>query len=79
MKREKALLHVIEAIERALYIYDYNNVDVVRDDETNMLDVIYHSRHNSFPIEQGIASFDDFDDIIELEFALDNYEVGYVW
>ena len=55
------------------------NVDVMRNEETNALDVIYHSRHNSFSIESNVAYFNDFNNIHELKFALDDLDVRYVW
>ena len=78
-RTEMALIHVIEAVERALCKYSSANVDVMRNEETNALDVIYHSRHNSFSIESNVAYFNDFNNIHELEFALDDLDVGYVW
>lgn len=76
--KEEAMEAVIAATHRALCKYVAENVDVIRDDETNKLDVFYHSRHNSFCIESGVADYDDVD-INELEIKLDDMGVGYVW
>ena len=75
-RKEMALIHVIEAVYRALDKYSSDNVDVIRNEETNMLDVFYHSRHNSFSIESNVASFDDVN-IRELKEELDCLDVGY--
>ena len=69
---------VIAAAKDALCQYSAENVDVVRDEETNMLDVIYHSRHNSFAIQSGVACCDEVD-FTELENELDDLGVGYCW
>ena len=69
---------VILAVEDALCEYSENNVDVMRNEETNMLDVIYHSSSNSFAIECGVACFDEVD-IDALEYALDDLGVGHCW
>ena len=47
---------VIDAVDRALCFYDSEHVDVVRNEETGMIDVIYHSHNNSFAIESDIVS-----------------------
>ena len=78
-RKEMALIHVIEAVERALCKYSSANVDVMRNEETNALDIVYHSRHNSFSIENNVAYFSDFSNIRTLENALDDLDVGYVW
>lgn len=47
---------VIDAVDRTLCFYDSEDIDVVVNEETGMVDIIYHSRNNSFPIESGIVS-----------------------
>lgn len=78
MRKEKKLIHVIESVDRALYKYDSSNVDVVHNEITDMLDIIYHSRNNSFPIEMNVACYTDVD-IAALEGALNERSVGYCW
>jgi len=73
-----AIQLVIEAVKRALNKYDSGNIDVILNDESNMLDIVYHSRHNSFDIESDIANVNDID-LRQLESALEEYDVGYVW
>ena len=75
---ELALKKVIEAVEIALEKYSSANVDVIRNEENNMLDVVYHSRHNSFCIKPNVAEFDSVQ-TKELEILLDELGVGYVW
>ena len=77
-KREMSLIHVVDAVDRALGKYSSDNVDVIRNEETGMLDVSYHSKNNSFPIECGVANFNDVN-IRELEIELDVRDVGHVW
>lgn len=67
---------IIDAVDRALVNYSSANVDVIRDEERNTLDVFYHSRHNSFPIETTLVDYDDID-IKALEIELDERGVGY--
>ena len=78
MKNKEILNNVIEAVYRALDKYSASNVDVIRNEETNMLETVYHSRHNSFDIEDNIANYDDVD-IEKLEIWLDECGVGYDW
>ena len=69
---------VVEAVKRALEKYDASNVDVVLDEESNTLNVIYHSKHNSFDIESYVADAKNID-FDELEILLEEFDVGYVW
>ena len=73
-----AIKLVIEAVKKALDKYDSGNVDVVLNEESNMLDVVYHSKHNSFDIVSDVVSANDID-LRQLELALEEYDVGYVW
>lgn len=69
---------VIDAVEDALCEYDAGNIDVVMDEDTNSLSVMYHSRRNSFSVYDSVAHIDDVN-IDELEKALDDLDVGHVW
>lgn len=73
-----AIKLVVEAVKRALDKYDSGNIDVILNEESNMLDIVYHSRHNSFDIESDVTSANDID-LRQLELALEEYNVGYVW
>ena len=76
--KEMALIHVVEAVDRALVKYSSDNVDVVKNEETGKVDIIYHSRNNSFPIEVGVADADDIDMAV-LSRDLNDRNVGYCW
>lgn len=69
---------VVLAVKNALCEYDSSNVDVVLNEETEMLDIVYHSRHNSFGIAYDIAHCDEVD-FNRLEIELNELDVGYVW
>lgn len=65
------------AVEDALAKYDTENVDIVQN-EDGFIDIIYHSRHNSFCIEGNVCTVDglseaDIDNIAEW------YDIGYCW
>jgi len=71
---------ILSAVKKALEKYPPDNVDVVLDEETNSLDVVYHSRHNSFPIASNLYDVDENAFTKEeLERELDKLNVGYVW
>lgn len=73
-----ALSCVVKAVDRALTKYSADNVDVVVNEETGLVDIMYHSRNNSFPIETGIVGM-GFIDKESLVKELDNRNVGYCW
>lgn len=77
-KKEMALIHFVEAVDRALLKYNSENVDVVKNIETGKVDIIYHCRNNSFPIEVGVADADHIDMAV-LSRDLDDRNVGYCW
>lgn len=76
-KAEKIEL-VKKAVEQALCSYSADNVDINREEVDDMVDIIYHSRHNSFPIISNVCSADDLteDDISKIA---DEYDIGYCW
>ena len=78
MRKEMSTIHVIEAVDRALAKYDADNIDVVFNEETERIDIMYCSNNNSFPIEPGVAKRDDVDFKV-LEERLDARNVGHVW
>ena len=47
-------------------------------DITDMIDIVYHSRNNSFAVKEGVAYYCDVD-IDMLEDRLDELGVGYGW
>lgn len=79
--REMALIWVIEAVDRALDEYDSDNIDVVKNEETGMLDVIYHSNNNSFAIEVNVSNpkyLNEYDKKMLVK-ELNKRHVGYCW
>lgn len=79
-RKEEAMNTILTAVKKALEKYPPDNVDVVLDEETNSLDVVYHSRHNSFPIVSNLYDVDENAFTKEeLERELDKLNVGYVW
>ncbi len=69
---------VVEAVDRALCFYDANNVDVVKNEETGMLDVMYHNNNNSFGIDVDIVNARKVNKA-KLIKELDQRGVGYCW
>ena len=72
---------IIKAVDRALDRHSSDNVDVVRNEETGMVDVIYHSDNNSFTIYEDLVDFDDLSerDKETLVRQLDKRYVGHCW
>ena len=71
-------IQVIAAVDKALAKYDAEHIDVVINEETEQIDIMYCSNNNSFPIEPGVAKRDDVDFKV-LEERLDARNVGHVW
>lgn len=67
---------VITAVDKALWDYASDNVDVVRDEETDMLHVMYHSDNNSFAIFDDVAHA-DFVNMSRLNIELSKRNIGY--
>ena len=81
IRKGMPLIHVIEAVDRALDRYSSDNVDVIINELTGMYDVIYHSDNNSFAIESSVTDPDFLtdDEIRILIKELDRRGVGYNW
>ena len=79
--KEMALTWIIEAVDRALNDYYSNNVDVIRNEETGMIDVIYHSDNNSFVIQANVSNPEHLskNDKKTLIKELNKRHVGYCW
>ena len=67
---------VIEAARKALSFYSAENVDVVLNEVSGMLDMIFHSDAQSFPIQHSVATLDSVNRNALIE-ALDAMGVGY--
>lgn len=73
-----ALKKVVDAASAALNKYDSDNVDVIQDEETGELVVMFHSFKTSHPITNTGVYADDVD-LRQLEKELDKLDVGYVF
>lgn len=73
--QEESTYAVLAEVTKALMSYSAENVDVVLNEETGMLDVIWHSEGNSFPIRSGVAALDAVDKLV-LTSALNKMNVG---
>lgn len=69
---------VVDKVEEVLKEYDSENIDVVINEETNCLYVMYHSDNNSFPVSEDIVH-EDHVLFGGLEEELDELGVGHVW
>ncbi|MEE1255958.1 MAG: hypothetical protein UHN47_05545 [Lachnospiraceae bacterium] len=71
-------IQVIAVVDKALAKYDADHIDVVINEETEQIDIMYCSNNNSYPIESGVAQKDNVDfDLLEKK--LDARNVGHVW
>lgn len=78
-KNPKPLLkHIKKEIKQALETYSEENVDVVVDELTGKLQIIYHSNNNSFPINDALCDKNDVD-LSEVTKLCDKYKVGHCW
>lgn len=69
---------VITKVKEALNKYDSENIDVIINEETNCLYIMYHSYNNSFPVSEDIVH-ENHVLFGELEEKLDTLGVGHVW
>lgn len=76
MEKNEKIQKIKEAIELALSKYNTSEVDIVKDIE--YIDIMYHSRHNSFPIVSNVCLCGDLTEKDISEIA-DTYDIGYVW
>lgn len=67
-----------KAVENALLKYDTENVDIVKAEETDTVDIMYHSRHNSFPIISNVCNANGLSET-DIEKISRDYDVGYCW
>lgn len=79
MTKENKIRNIKKEIEKTLEKYDSENVDFYRNKENpEMGYLMFHSRHNSFPITNA-----DFDisglTREDIEKVCDGYDIGYMW
>ena len=75
---ERLANRIVSMVEEELNEYSSDNVDVVLNEETGKLDIMYHSDNNSFLIRATDIDADKVDLEI-LEKGLDEFSVGHVW
>ena len=78
MNKNEKIKMIKNAVENALSKYDEENVDIVKDEENGMVDIIYHSRHNSFPIVRDVCSSDGLSES-DIDKIANYYDIGYCW
>ena len=66
------------AVEIALSKYDTENIDIVKNEENGVVDIIYHSRHNSFSIVSNVCMADGLSET-DIDKIADYYDIGYCW
>jgi len=66
------------AVENALAKHSAENVDIVKAEETGCVDIIYHSRHNSFSIIRNVCNSDGLSES-DIKKIADCYDIGYCW
>ena len=71
---DKIVKHVNKVLEK----YSEEHVDVVLNEETGCLYVMYHSNNNSFPITKDICKKEHVN-LEKLAAALDELCVGHCW
>ena len=76
MSKNKKNELIKKAIEIALCKYSEENFDIMKNEENNMIDIVYHSRHNSFPIISNICSAEDLTEE-DIEKLANSYNIGY--
>lgn len=69
---------VIKEIDEATYDYPSDNIDVVKDEASGNLHIMYHSSNNSFAVKENIAASCDVD-LKYIEKMLDQRNMGHVW
>jgi hypothetical protein len=83
MTKLEKIREIREAVEAALENFSPNNVDIIveegEDDEQEaFISIMYHSRHNSFPIIDYVCSVEGLTDR-DIEKIADEYNIGWVW
>lgn len=75
--REK-INKIKDAVVNALSKYSTDNVDIVRNEESGMINIIYHSRHNSFDIVSNVCDLDGLSEL-DIDVIAEYYDIGYCW
>ena len=78
MSKTEKIVNIKNAVKEALMQYDAENVDIMRNYETGCIDIVYHSRHNSFGIVDNVCSFEGLSEC-DIDNIADCYSIGYCW
>lgn len=78
LNKEENAKEIAEMVRMQLNNYDSEKVDVVLDEETGELNIMYHSGNNSFLIERTNI-FASGVNLMALEKMLDELDVGHCW
>lgn len=65
-------------LKEALKKFSNEHIDIIHDEETGTIHVLYHDRHTSFPIALDCCKTSEIS-YAELEALAEKYEIGYVW
>lgn len=63
-------------IEEALNKYSADNIDIIKDEESGYINIMYHSSNNSFAVFADICKADDIDMSV-IEHISNKYGIGY--
>ena len=63
-------------IEEALNKYSADNIDIIKDEESGYINIMYHSNNNSFAVFADICKADDIDMSV-IEHLSNKYGIGY--
>lgn len=78
MSKNEKIKMIQSAVESALLQYDAENVDIVKDEVSDMVDIMYHSRHNSFAIASSVCESDGLSEY-DINNVAERYDIGYCW
>lgn len=75
---EHNLNYILDEVHQALTLYPEDSIDVIFDESTQQLCIMYHSDNNSFPIADNLGTKDSVN-LDEMEQALDKLHVRHCW
>lgn len=78
MSKNEKIQMIQNAVESALLQYDAENVDIVKDEVNGMVDIVYHSKHNSFAIVSDVCESDGLS-VSDIDNVAERYDIGYCW
>ena len=76
MTVKEKIKHIEDAVKNALLKYDIENVDIMK--INGAVDIIYHSRHNSFSIISNVCTSNGLSES-DIDKIANYYDIGYCW